>query len=61
MSGINGTACGYVHIYEIAVMYASLLSKSPCTSGLGTWEPPVRVFTHPEIVNITLVSGEGRE
>jgi predicted MPP superfamily phosphohydrolase len=27
--------------------------------GLGTWGPPVRVLTHPEIVKITLVSGEG--
>jgi hypothetical protein len=28
------------------------------SSGLGTWGPPVRVFTHPEIVKITLVNGE---
>jgi predicted MPP superfamily phosphohydrolase len=27
------------------------------SSGLGTWGPPVRVFTHPEIVKMTLVSG----
>jgi predicted MPP superfamily phosphohydrolase len=29
------------------------------SSGLGTWGPPARVFTHPEIVKITLTSGEG--
>lgn len=29
--------------------------------GLGTWGPPVRVFTHPEIVKITLVSGKKSE
>jgi uncharacterized protein len=28
------------------------------SSGLGTWGPPVRVFTHPEIVRITLRGGE---
>ncbi len=26
------------------------------TSGLGTWGPPVRILTHPEIVSITLVN-----
>jgi hypothetical protein len=26
--------------------------------GLGTWGPPARVFTHPEIVKITLVNGK---
>jgi uncharacterized protein len=26
------------------------------TSGLGTWGPPVRIFTHPEIVKITLLN-----
>lgn len=26
------------------------------TSGLGTWGPPVRILTHPEIVRITLVN-----
>ncbi len=25
------------------------------TSGLGTWGPPVRILTHPEVVRITLV------
>jgi hypothetical protein len=26
------------------------------TSGLGTWGPPVRILTHPEVVAITLVN-----
>jgi uncharacterized protein len=28
------------------------------SSGLGTWGPPARVFTHPEIVRITLTAGD---
>jgi len=47
-------------VYEVSYGYARVgRMQVYVTSGLGTWGPPVRVLPHPEIVRITLVSGQG--
>ncbi len=46
-------------VYLVSYGYARIGTMQVyVSSGLGTWGPPVRVFTHPEIVRITLVKGK---
>jgi predicted MPP superfamily phosphohydrolase len=47
-------------VYTVSYGYARIGPMQVyVTSGLGTWGPPVRVLTHPEVVRITLESGPG--
>ncbi|MBN2223390.1 MAG: metallophosphoesterase [Deltaproteobacteria bacterium] len=49
-------------VYTVSYGYARIGPMQVyVTSGLGTWGPPVRVLTHPEIVKITLVNGRGEK
>ncbi len=44
-------------VYEVSYGYKKIgPMRLYVTSGLGTWGPPVRVLTHPEIVRVTLVN-----
>ncbi len=44
-------------VYTVSYGYARIGPMQVyVTSGLGTWGPPVRILTHPEIVRITLVN-----
>jgi uncharacterized protein len=44
-------------VYTVSYGYARIDPMQVyVTSGLGTWGPPVRILTHPEIVRITLVN-----
>jgi predicted MPP superfamily phosphohydrolase len=49
-------------VYTVSYGYARIGPMQVyVTSGLGTWGPPVRILTHPEIVRITLVNGRGEQ
>jgi predicted MPP superfamily phosphohydrolase len=49
-------------VYTVSYGYARIGPMQVyVTSGLGTWGPPVRVLTHPEIVKITLVNRSGSQ
>jgi predicted MPP superfamily phosphohydrolase len=49
-------------VYTVSYGYARIGPMQVyVTSGLGTWGPPVRVLTHPEIVKLTLVNGKGEK
>jgi predicted MPP superfamily phosphohydrolase len=49
-------------VYEVSYGYGKIGSMNLyVTSGLGTWGPPVRILTHPEIVRITLVNGGSKK
>jgi predicted MPP superfamily phosphohydrolase len=49
-------------VYEVSYGYGKIGSMNLyVTSGLGTWGPPVRILTHPEIVRITLVNHGGKD
>ncbi len=49
-------------VYTVSYGYARIGPMQVyVTSGLGTWGPPVRVLTHPEIVKLTLVNGKAEK
>ncbi len=48
-------------VYTVSYGYAKIGPMQVyVTSGLGTWGPPVRILTHPEVVRITLENGPGK-
>ena len=49
-------------VYTVSYGYARIGTMQVyVTSGLGTWGPPVRILTHPEIVKITLVNRQSEK
>jgi len=69
-SGVDLTLSGHSHhgqffpltlitdlVYPVSYGYERIGPMGAyVTSGIGTWGPPVRILTHPEIVKITLVN-----
>ncbi|MBN1573349.1 MAG: metallophosphoesterase [Deltaproteobacteria bacterium] len=44
-------------VYKVSYGYARIGQMQVyVTSGIGTWGPPVRILTHPEIVRISLIN-----